>query len=236
MSSSKSSNGTFRTYFSFKKLQITQAPLERFVRVTQSGQLGRLLQRLTSYDNAVLDTEDSHTDFDAAKLLALGMENMRDQAPYGCLLSLSLSFNKIEHATPEEDRDAAANLFQVAMSALGSSMLPVWPLDTFVDFCRHAYYSRRGLACGEITAALCTKSCLSLSHCLHDIDQEEWRSPLSFDEARKHTRSICDFVNLFSMLKELYLVWNMRILKRQTLLWKKCTSLIGLQCPLNSLA
>lgn len=217
--SSKSSNGTFRTYFTSKKLQITRAPLEQFVRVTQSGQLGRLLQRLTLYDNAVSETGDSHADFDAAKLLAQGMENMRNQAPHGCLLSLSLSLNGIEHATPEENRDAAANLFQVAMSALGSSILPVRSLDTFADFCRHGYYSRCSLACGEITAALskadfstsfkqCTKLCLSLSHCLRDIDQEEWRSPLSFDEARRHTRSICDFVNLFSKLEELHLVWE----------------------------
>ncbi|RAL01807.1 uncharacterized protein BO80DRAFT_424183 [Aspergillus ibericus CBS 121593] len=224
----KSTNATFRTYFSSKKLQITPASLEQFVRVTQPGQLGLWLQQLTLYD--FLDqtigqtrTEDPDDTLQLSQLLAQGMENIRDRAPHGGRLSISL---QIQGSDPAgllyADREATTKLFHVVMSALGSTGLPIQSLDLFADAYDHHHGSWCSLGFSEITTALsrgtaglstslrqCKKLCLSMGHCLRGFDFDtETRLPLTYDEARQNTRSLCDLLNLCPTLEELHLVWE----------------------------
>ncbi|KAB8236591.1 uncharacterized protein BDW43DRAFT_267241, partial [Aspergillus alliaceus] len=212
--SAKSSNGQFRENLKSKKLHIAKDPLEDFARFTQPGQVGCLLQQLTLYDYAVANPGDSDRCLNAAKLLVRGMENLRNNTTHGCLVSLSLSLHGLMDSEPKEAYDAAAKLFELVMLALSSSKLPVRMLDIFAK----DFPSGCALACGEIMAIMektdlsfsfreCKKLSMSLSHCLHNID-EEWRSPLSFGKAREHTRFICDFVNMFPVLEELHLAWE----------------------------
>ncbi|PYI07874.1 hypothetical protein BO78DRAFT_442362 [Aspergillus sclerotiicarbonarius CBS 121057] len=219
----KSTNATFRSYFSSKKLQITQASLEQFVRVTRPGQLGLWLQRLTLYD--IWDpepgdtrAEDSDATLKATQLLAQGMENIRDRSPHGGQLSISLQIQ------PGGDgrREATPEVFHVVMSALGSTGLPVQSLDVFADAYYHHHGSWCSLGFSEITAAFsrgtavlstsfrqCKKLCLSMGHCLRGFDfDSETRLPLTYDKARQNTRSLCDLLNLCPTLEELHLVWE----------------------------
>ncbi|KAE8148860.1 hypothetical protein BDV25DRAFT_168182 [Aspergillus avenaceus] len=209
--SAKSSNGRFRQNLKSKKLHIAQAPLEDFAHFTQPGQVGCVLQHLTLSDFGVANESDKC--LEAAKLLVQGMENLRQNTSHGGLVSLSLSLHEPIDSELEEAEHATAKLFDLVMLALGNSKLPVQIVDIFAK----CFPIRCALACGEIMALMekadlsstfreCKELCLSLSHWLRDID-EHYESPLSFDQARDHTRLICDFVNMFPVLEELHLAW-----------------------------
>ncbi|RAL01127.1 uncharacterized protein BO80DRAFT_70524 [Aspergillus ibericus CBS 121593] len=221
----KSSNATFRTYFSSKKLQITETSLKRFVHVTQPGQLGLWLQRLTMYDILDPDTEDakaedSDTTIKAAQLLTQAMENIRDRSPHGGRLSISLQIHGRNFK-----RKPSAKVFQMVTSALGSSKLPVHSFDVFADAYQHTWGSWCSLGFSELTTALsrgtadlstsfqlCKKLCLSLGHCIHAVnfDNPDWdlQLPLTHDMAQQNTKSLCCFLNLCPALEELHLVWE----------------------------
>ncbi|PWY86558.1 hypothetical protein BO94DRAFT_86889 [Aspergillus sclerotioniger CBS 115572] len=218
----KSSNAIFRTYFSSKKLQITEASLKQFVRVTQPGQLGLWLQRLTVYD--ILDpdpgaaiAEDPNATFEATQLLAQAMENIRDRSPHGGQFSISLQING-----RNLNREAPAQVFQVVMSALGSSKLPVQSFDVFADAYGHTWGSWCSLGFSEFTTALsrgtahlstsfqpCKKLCLSLGHNVCGVELgKDTQLPLIYDEARQNTKAFCDLLNLCPALEELHFVWE----------------------------
>ncbi|KNG84346.1 hypothetical protein ANOM_009492 [Aspergillus nomiae NRRL 13137] len=209
--SAKSSNGRFRQNLKSKKLHIAQAPLEDFAHFTQPGQVGCVLQHLTLSDFGVANASDKC--LEAAKLLVQGMENLRQNTSHGGLVSLSLSLHELIDSELEEAEHATAKLFDLVMLALSNSKLSVQIVDIFAK----CFPIRCALACGEIMAVMekadlsstfreCKELCLSLSHWLRDLD-EHYESPLSFDQARDHTRFICDFVNMFPVLEELHLAW-----------------------------
>ncbi|KAE8402490.1 hypothetical protein BDV37DRAFT_284625 [Aspergillus pseudonomiae] len=209
--SAKSSNGRFRQNLKSKRLHIAQAPLEDFAHFTQPGQVGCALQHLTLSDFGVANASDKC--LEAAKLLVQGMENLRQNTSHGGLVSLSLSLHEPIDSELEEAEHATAKLFDLVMLALSNSKLSVQIVDIFAK----CFPIRCALACGEIMAVMekadlsstfreCKELCLSLSHWLRDLD-EHYESPLSFDQARDHTRCICDFVNMFPVLEELHLAW-----------------------------
>lgn len=100
------------------------------------------------------NSEDSVGSFDAVKLLVQGMENLRNNTSYGCLVSLSLSVRGIEDADPDDGYGAEVKLFEITMLALSSSKLPVQMLDIFANSCSHLIQSVCALVCAEIIATI----------------------------------------------------------------------------------
>ncbi|KAB8276493.1 hypothetical protein BDV30DRAFT_206180 [Aspergillus minisclerotigenes] len=146
------------------------------------------------------------------------MKNLRNNTSHGCLVFRSLSLQGLEDADPDDGYEAEAKLFEITMLALSSSKLPVQMLDIFADSCSHLTPSLCALVCCKIMATMnkvnlsssfrgCKILSLRMSHCSWDID-EEFRSPLSLDQAREHTIFICDSVNMFPVLEEFYLAWE----------------------------
>ncbi|RAK93406.1 hypothetical protein BO79DRAFT_267520 [Aspergillus costaricaensis CBS 115574] len=232
--SSKSSNATFRNYFLSKKLEIAEAPLENFALVTKPGRFGLWIQHLTLY--AITKDDDtggiSLASPRVIELLAQGFLNIRDNSPHGGPLSITLKIIGDGYM-----RDFAAPVFNVTLSALRGTGLPIRSLDAFAEGYSHNHGGFCSIPFSEITGAFsgagaadlhslaktfqpCTKLCLSLAHHIHTIDSdsirelhndnedEDFELPPSYEEARVNTQKLCDLVGLCPTLQELYLVWE----------------------------
>ncbi|PYH83383.1 hypothetical protein BO82DRAFT_353055 [Aspergillus uvarum CBS 121591] len=208
---------------------MTKAALEQLVRFTQPGQVGLWRQRLTLYD-CVERTEQSGADFDATELLAQAFANIRDRpaSHRGDQLSLSISLEFDNFST--WDRDVTARVFHATISAIARTEIPVQELDIFGDAYLHDDHFEDGqcsLAFGDIALAVshhrtslatslrnCTKFCLSLGYSTRGFDFESsvstcnFRLPLTANEARQNTQSLCDLLNMCPLLEELQLVWE----------------------------
>ncbi|GLB10434.1 hypothetical protein AtubIFM57258_006842 [Aspergillus tubingensis] len=228
--SSKSSNATFRNYFLSKKLELAEAPLEQFVLVTKPGRSGLCLQQLTLYASIEPPiSEDASTGgmspvtSRVVQLLARGFQNMRDYSPQNNALSVSLKVLGKGHK-----KELAAKILRVTMAALGSTGLPIHSFDVFTEGYSHTRGGFCSFPIGEITEALpggntadlnrlamafqpCNKICLSLAHHVLEFSLHQRRHivfPQSYEEARDHTRSLCDLLTLCPTLEELHLVWE----------------------------
>ncbi|PYI13735.1 hypothetical protein BO99DRAFT_407272 [Aspergillus violaceofuscus CBS 115571] len=229
ISSHLSTAGILRRFFSSKRLEMTKAPLAQLVHFTQPGQVGLWLQRLTLYD-CVERTEQSGANFDATELLAQAFANIRDRPPphRDDQLSLSISLEVDNFST--WDRDVTARVFHPTISAIARTEIPIRELDIFGDAYVHDHHFEDGqcsLAFSDIALALshhrvplatslrnCTKFCLSLGYSTRGFDFESsnstrnFRLPLTVDEARQNTQSLCDLLNMCPLLEELQLVWE----------------------------
>ncbi|XRM41527.1 hypothetical protein ABZX51_004789 [Aspergillus tubingensis] len=227
----KSSNATFRNYFLSKKLEIAEAPLEQFVGVTQPGRFGLWVQDLILYTSIALHTEEvPPVSPRVFELLVQGFANIHNNSPHDEPLSITLKVFGDGYLGALTDR-----VFQVTMSALKSSGLPLRSLDAFADGYSHTYGGRCSFPFGEIPAVFggstadltrlaaafqpCKKIGLSLAHHIHKIDflrprgspsrpGDDFELPPSYEEARENTRSLAHLLNLCPTLEELHLVWE----------------------------
>ncbi|KAB8073746.1 hypothetical protein BDV29DRAFT_174886 [Aspergillus leporis] len=226
--SAKSSNSTFRTHFSSKKIRVTKENLRQLVEDTQPGRLGCYIQNLTLIDlpesSGVekvdrLGAEESDYNFGAvepdtaaAELLSQVMNNLRLNTARGCLSSLTLMIevSDTDYWTPIWK--AASNLFQITTLALGESKIPIQAMDIFSDV------SRCSLACGLIMKMLenidlspSLKGAKRISLCVSH-NQRQGRGdndpPMeSLSVAESHLKAICQFLSIPSQLEDLQLYW-----------------------------
>ncbi|OJZ88049.1 hypothetical protein ASPFODRAFT_43671 [Aspergillus luchuensis CBS 106.47] len=234
----KSSNAAFRNYFLSKKVEIAEASLEHFVGVTQPGRFGLWIQDLTLYatpSQSYVDDEDTGELLPInprmIELLAQGFANIHNNSPHDEPLSITLKVLGDSYLGALADR-----VFQVTMSALKSSGLPIRSLDAFADGYSHTYGGRCSFPFGEIPEAVfggstadltrlaaafqpCKKIGLSLAHHIHKIDflrtqelssmpEYEFELPPSYEEARENTRSLARLLSLCPTLEELHLAWE----------------------------
>ncbi|KAL7661291.1 hypothetical protein ACMYSQ_000709 [Aspergillus niger] len=227
----KSSNAAFRKYFLSKKLEIAEAPLEQFVSVTQPGRFGLWVQDLTLFASIALHAEVPPASPKVFELLAQAFQNIRNDSPHNEPLSITLKVFGDGYL-----KAAADTMFQVTMSALRRSGLPIRAFNAFAEGYSHTYGGRCSFPFSEIPDALfggstadltrlatafqpCKKIGLSLAHYIHNLDYIRPReSPLrpdnlfelppSYEEARENTRSLPHLLNLCPTLEELHLVWE----------------------------
>ncbi|RAL11515.1 uncharacterized protein BO97DRAFT_425512 [Aspergillus homomorphus CBS 101889] len=216
--SSKTSTAVIlRRLFSSRRLEMTQASLEQLVRFTQPGQVGLWLQRLTLYDWP--EREQTGADLTATELLSQALENIRDRpSPHqDSYLSISLEINN-----DEDDRDIPARVFHVVISAIATTKIPIHGLEIFTEAYELVETNMGSLAFSDITLALsrhrenlatslqnCRKFSLSLGHSTRGLVYESgvYRLPLTLDDARQNTQSLCDLLNMCPLLEELRLAW-----------------------------
>ncbi|TPR01847.1 Got1/Sft2-like family protein [Aspergillus niger] len=227
----KSSKAAFRKYFLSKKLEIAEAPLEQFVSVTQPGRFGLWVQDLTLFASIALHAEVPPASPKVFELLAQAFQNIRNDSPHNEPLSITLKVFGDGYL-----KAAADTVFQVTMSALRRSGLPIRAFNAFAEGYSHTYGGRCSFPFSEIPDALfggstadltrlatafqpCKKIGLSLAHYIHNLDYIRPReSPLrpdnlfelppSYEEARENTRSLPHLLNLCPTLEELHLVWE----------------------------
>ncbi|GCB22420.1 hypothetical protein AAWM_05305 [Aspergillus awamori] len=227
----KSSNAAFRKYFLSKKLEIAEAPLEQFVSVTQPGRFGLWVQDLTLFASIALHAEVPPASPKVFELLAQAFQNIRNDSPHNEPLSITLKVFGDGYL-----KAAADTVFQVTMSALRRSGLPIRAFNAFSEGYSHTYGGRCSFPFSEVPDALfggstadltrlatafqpCRKIGLSLAHYIHNLDYIRPReSPLrpdnlfelppSYEEARENTRSLPHLLNLCPTLEELHLVWE----------------------------
>lgn len=218
----KSSQGWFKKHFRTKTIEL-KAPgqLEEFVCMTQSKQLGCLVQHLTLVGG--LPTSPDHDqgageqEQDSAETLEQAMKNLRLNSASGGLRSVSLV---VEGAGPGSRNrwqsiwEAAAECFQTAALALGASGLPIDGFDVF------GRVARCSLACDrlasvlekvDLTASLQGVKQLSVSlshHRVHEPESEEMRSLAT---GERNTTAIDQLLGLCPQLEDLQLHWyNLR--------------------------
>jgi len=227
----KSSQGRFKTLFIRKEINVNDSEqLQAFVHMTQTGNMGCLLQHLVVMDIAPdpssIYAQQSTEVVDI--LLEQAFANLQRGLPRRTLQSLSLqvrdgaqfgtrdhSYLKSAAKGPDvsnwvEIWHTAGRLFHTTALALRSSALLVEELDVF------GRVIRCSLACSQITSVLDSfnlsvslaglkRLSLSLSNC-QTYDPED-ASIQTYEIGTIHTKNVCRFLRLCPNLEELELQW-----------------------------
>lgn len=224
--SAKISKGHFKTYLSSNRIQIhNDRDLKGFVKVTQEGWMGTLLQDLVIAGIVHSNRPTrSITREKATELLGEAFSNLKRYSPRGRLDSLSLTvearggggkviqvhqFNRHRHYEINDWRqvwDVSASTFQTAMQSLQASELPLRKLDAFGDVLRCSLAIDRFAAdASRMESMPLQEVSLNLSNHISAEGDDREEYPLNLSE--QHTSDLCCFLQGCPSLQCLKLRW-----------------------------
>lgn len=215
----KSSHGVFGTYFYDKMVKVTDdEQLRQFIQVTRANQMGCFVRHLT-----LVAGPASRDHVVGKRSLIKAMANLRRNSHLRCLLSVSLVIEAgVEYGRrswhgpvygPDMEPnvwEAAAELFEATVIALGASKLRIRTFDVFgqVTHCSLAIDQiAMVLAKVDLSASfqILRRLSISLSHPRTEGPEREGRWSLTIGE--RNTKAICKFLGLCPKLEELQLHW-----------------------------